>query len=163
MGRPKALLDWCGAPLAAAWVAALRPRSRRVVVVIGADADRLRAALPGLDLVENPAWETSGMLGSIRAGQAALGPGPVWITPVDVPVVAGDTLDRLAAHGGTAVPACGGRDGHPVLLDGATAARIPVARGTLRDLLRDADRVAVDDPAVAVDFDHPGEWAAWRG
>ncbi len=162
MGQPKAILDWGGQPLAAAWCAALRPWSRRVVVVIGSEAPRLRDALATLDLVENPAWAETGMLGSLKVGLRALGPGPAWVTPVDVPIPAARVFAELVRHGGPAVPCWGGRDGHPVLLDRRLADAVHAAAGTLRDLLASATRIAVEDPAVVADFDDPASWAPWR-
>jgi molybdenum cofactor cytidylyltransferase len=161
MGSPKALLDWGGTPLARAWVTALAKLGGRVVVVVGSEAPRLREALRGLDLVENPAWEDGGMTSSVLAGFRALGGGPAWVTPVDVPVPEAATLEALARHGPPVVPVCDGRAGHPVGVDAAVVARLSAVR-TLRDALADAPRLAVDDPRVLADFDDAAAWARWR-
>lgn len=72
MGRPKQLLDVDGEPLVrhAARVA-LDAGSGRVLVVLGAEAERVRAAIEDLDLaiVVNPDWR-EGLASSLRAGVA---------------------------------------------------------------------------------------------
>ena len=99
-----------------------RPLVSRVIVVLGHDAERVRAGAslpPDTLVIENAAWE-QGMLGSILAGVAAAqadGADAVLIHPVDHPLVAGATIDRVAAalvDGALiAVPSHAGRRGHP--------------------------------------------------
>jgi molybdenum cofactor cytidylyltransferase len=73
MGEPKQLLAWRGRPLVAHAVAeALASRCRRVFVVLGANAAKVRAALAGLEAEEvvNAEWER-GLASSIRRGVRA--------------------------------------------------------------------------------------------
>src|SRR5580704_7364030 len=73
MGRAKALLELEGRSLVArAADAAAASGARPIVVVLGADADRIRAHLAGLPVhvAQNPHW-ASGMASSIRPGLAA--------------------------------------------------------------------------------------------
>ncbi len=161
MGSPKALLPWGGVPLAEAHVRALAPWSSGTVVVLGAGFAEIGAHLPGLWIVENAVWATSGMIGSIAAGLRALPPGPAWVVPVDTAPVAPDVAGALLAAGGPAVPVDpAGNLGHPVLLDAATVAEILRAppAGGLRAILGSARRVPVGAD-VAADFDTPGEYA----
>jgi CTP:molybdopterin cytidylyltransferase MocA len=99
-----------------------RPGVDRVVVVLGHEAARVRAgaALPAATVVvDNEAWE-DGMLGSVLAGLDAAEADfadAVLLHPVDHPLVAGRTVDRVAAalRAGAriAVPSYEGRRGHP--------------------------------------------------
>ena len=77
MGTPKQLLRFEGRTLLRRAVeTALATTCRPVVVVLGANADRMRQELQGLDVaaIENPDWQT-GMAGSLRAGIEALAEG----------------------------------------------------------------------------------------
>jgi CTP:molybdopterin cytidylyltransferase MocA len=138
-----------------------------ILVVLGAAADRVRAAAPALRYVDNQDWPT-GMASSLRAGLAALaGTDAVAavILLVDMPGVTPAAVRRIAAHAAPDALAIGGygdRRGHPVLLgrdhwSGAAAAATG-DRGA-RDYLRahvDLVRVVpVGDVADDADVDHP--------
>ncbi|TXM88582.1 NTP transferase domain-containing protein, partial [Methylobacterium sp. WL122] len=97
------------------------------VVVLGAHAAAVRAALNGLDVafVENAAF-ADGLSTSLRAGLAALPPGTdaAVILLGDMPRVTPGQIDRLVAAYRAARPAPAaiapvveGRRGNPVLLD----------------------------------------------
>jgi nicotine blue oxidoreductase len=121
-GMPKALVTWRGGLLvrraAETLAAAGVPQT---VVVVGAQAEQVRALAPELTFAENPDWAT-GMASSLRTGLAALTSGPAGaavVLLVDMPgvtsaavraVVAGATPDALALGG------YGERRSHPVLL-----------------------------------------------
>lgn len=73
-GKPKQLLDWRGEPFVRAVARkALEAGLDPVIVVTGANAEGVEAAVSGLDVqtARNPAWE-SGQAGSIRAGVLSL-------------------------------------------------------------------------------------------
>ncbi|MEL7975784.1 nucleotidyltransferase family protein [Isoptericola sp. F-RaC21] len=114
-----------------------------VVVVLGAEADRVRAACaldaPGLRVVLNPDWST-GMASSLRSGVAAAlaprdgeAPARVVVAHVDQPGVEPADVARLvAAHRPGRVTASRWADGpapgpqgprwsHPLVLDAALA------------------------------------------
>ena len=77
-GRPKQLLDWRGqAFVRAVCQAALAAGLDPVIVVTGADADEVTAAVRGMPvlIVNNPDW-ASGQASSVRAGVKALSWGP---------------------------------------------------------------------------------------
>jgi molybdenum cofactor cytidylyltransferase len=122
-GGPKALLPIAGVTFlehAAALLA--RAGVGDLVAVLGHEADRVRAAvlLPaGAIVAVNEAYD-DGMLGSVLAGLRAAedaGADAVLFHPVDHPLVAPETVDRVVAAllaGATiAVPSHGGRRGHP--------------------------------------------------
>jgi nicotine blue oxidoreductase len=123
MGGPKALLPMGGTSfLAHACLLLTRPRVAAVVAVIGAEAERVRAEtrLPeGVIVVENEKWR-EGMLSSVWCGldaAEAQDADGILLHPVDHPVIAPETVDRVLAalHRGAfaAVPAHEGRRGHP--------------------------------------------------
>jgi CTP:molybdopterin cytidylyltransferase MocA len=138
-----------------------------VLIVLGAAADRVRAAAPALRYVDNPDWP-SGMASSLRAGLAALAgteAGAAVILLVDMPGVTPAAVRRIAGHAGPGVLAIGGygdRRGHPVLLGRdhwAGAAASATGDHGARDYLRaNEDRlrvVPVGDIADDTDVDHP--------
>jgi CTP:molybdopterin cytidylyltransferase MocA len=163
-GMPKALASFRGRLLVQRAAETLATAGcERTVVVIGAEAGRVRAAAPGLEFAENSQWAT-GMASSLRAGLAALRDGPAGaavVLLVDMPGVTPDSVRRISRGATPASLVTGGygeRRGHPVLLgrdhwDGvaATATGDRGARDYLRahaDLLH---VVQVGD--VAEDFD----------
>lgn len=78
-GRPKQLLDWKGQPFVRAVAqTALKAGLSPVIVVTGANAEGVEAAVEGLDVViaRNEGWQ-SGQGSSIRAGVLALSDAPL--------------------------------------------------------------------------------------
>jgi len=122
-GGPKALLRIGSSTFLDQAIAAMgRPGVDSVVVVLGYEADRVRAesALPRDALVVVNEGYDDGMLGSVIAGLDAAdqaGADAVLLHPVDHPLVAPATVDRVAdavrAGALIAVPSYGGRRGHP--------------------------------------------------
>jgi molybdenum cofactor cytidylyltransferase len=172
----KLLAPLDGAPLVTRAVdAALASRARPVVVVTGHEADAVRAALAGRDLVwaENPD-AASGMASSLRAGLAAL---PASVDAVlvclgDMPRVTAAHLDAIAAAYDPAgdativVPTHQRKRGHPVLFARRHFAEMAGLEGdvgarALIDAHADAVRlVPVDDSGVTLDVDTPEMLAA---
>jgi molybdenum cofactor cytidylyltransferase len=125
MGENKLIADLHGAPLIRRTVeAALSWAMDRVIVVVGNEAEKVRAALGGLaaTIVENPD-HALGLSTSLRRGLAAL-PRDVEAVLValgDMPLVEAATVRRLVAafapaeHRSICVPAHAGRRGNPVL------------------------------------------------
>ncbi|WP_426311213.1 nucleotidyltransferase family protein [Cellulosimicrobium sp. E-16] len=177
LGRgPKALLPHRGGTLVEhATRVLLAGGCDAVVVVLGAEAERVRAG-SSLDdhrvgVVDNPDW-ASGMASSLRAGVAAaldLAPGRVVVAHVDQPGVVPDDVARLlAAHRpgrvaasrwtaavGPEAPAGGDRPrwAHPLVLDAGLAA--PAAASATGDHgARDYLRAHADLIDVV---DHPGD------
>src|SRR6185503_1697115 len=98
MGLPKALLRYRGAESFLAHLAAVfSEASCEVMAVVGAEAERVQAAHPGLRAVLNPHWP-EGQLSSVHAGlKAALQAGAelIVVHPVDMPDRRAETVTSL--------------------------------------------------------------------
>jgi molybdenum cofactor cytidylyltransferase len=178
MGEPKQLLAISGQTLLARAVeAALAAPVWPVIVVVGANAERIRPTLARFPVlvVENSSWP-EGMASSIRAGVTALRQfarslDGAAIILCDQPALSSGTIQRLiaeqkrtglgiaAAHylGRRAAPALFMREHFDTLisLTGEAGARI----------LLNGDPTlvaAVEMPELAVDLDTPADVAAWK-
>ncbi|MBI3686181.1 MAG: nucleotidyltransferase family protein [Actinobacteria bacterium] len=171
-GTPKALVLFRGEPLVL--------RARRlladggcapVLVVLGAEADRVRevAALP--DAVHNPDW-ARGIGSSLRAGLAALPAtaAAVVVGLADEPLVGAVAVRRLIAAFDAGAPAAvatyGGQPRNPVLLsrevfDAAAAHAVGDrgARAWLRANPGLVSGVPCDDTGDPLDVDTPADLA----
>lgn len=168
MGTPKLALTIRGRTLLARTLAAVRKSAvSEIVVVLGADVERLLPIVPpkGVRVVVNPAYQ-DGLSGSIRLGlRAARGPADAYLIVLgDEPFVAAGTMDRLIdswqPNGPEAIiPTFRGRRGHPILVDRRLAPRIETVTGDTgyRTLFRTTDvlEVPVEDPGILIDLDTP--------
>jgi molybdenum cofactor cytidylyltransferase len=176
MGKAKQLLEIGGKPLVARAVdAALDSGAGPVVVVLGADSERILARISGRGIiaVNNPEW-ASGLASSIRAGLAALLAAEpaleaVLIAPCDQPALSAEVIQRLAAahrsSGRISAARYGGRNGAPAVFGrehfGALSA-LSGDEGARRLLNSDPGKVsAVELPELGADIDTPGDYAAW--
>ncbi len=182
MGRPKALL-----PIGPAGDTFFDRITRTlleagvddVVVVVGADADAIRAGVrprTGVRIVENPDYE-QGQLTSLLAGLRAIDAArstAALVTLIDVPLVSAATVRILIAaqreHEAPVVrPVSKGRHGHPVIfgrklfaeLERADPARgaKPVVRAHAADMIE----VAINDEGAFIDIDTPEDYERWIG
>jgi molybdenum cofactor cytidylyltransferase len=144
MGAPKQLLVLRGRPLVVHVVeAALASALDEVVVVLGRDADAVRAALaqhrdPRLRLVVNPRWE-QGQSESLRCGLAAADPdaSAAAVILADQPGLTAALVDRVlaafrastAAAARPVYPEAGGAPGHPVVLSRHLFGELRALRG----------------------------------
>jgi molybdenum cofactor cytidylyltransferase len=180
MGAHKLLLPLGGRPLVSYAVsAACASRATPVVVVLGFDAEAVRAALPPYRqrYVVNDAF-ASGMASSLRAGIAALLPSATGalVQLADQPLVGvslvNQVLDEAAAHPEQIVAATyAGLRSHPVYFPRALFAELAAVEGDEGGrsvLARHADRVRLLplEPAdAALDVDRTGDYervvAAW--
>lgn len=163
MGFPKALLRHGGGESFLAHLAAVfGEASCDVMVVVGAEADRVQAAHPGLRSVLNPHWR-EGQLSSVHAGlKAALESGAhlLVVHPVDMPELRAETVTSLcrAAAGEGSFPMYDGQRGHPLVLTAAGAREVlradveTLADATFRMHLQGVD---VPDPGTVVNFNTP--------
>ena len=174
-GSPKQLARWRGKTFIEQAVdTALASSARPVVVVLGAEAERCRAALADrpVEVIVNETW-MQGQSTSMQTGLAALPAnigGAVFFL-VDLPGVAADLIDRLLQrHRETLAPLVWpefeGRRGNPILFDRSLFAELRQVRGDTGGkpvLLRykdRAERVIVNDKSILQDFDRPEGLAA---
>lgn len=176
MGTPKQLLPLDGKPLLNRAVeAALASPAWPVVVVLGANAERIRPALARLPVLiaENPAW-AEGMASSLRAGidtlrQFSRGLDAAVVALCDQPAFSAAAIAQLvAAHHATgrSIVAAhyAGRNGAPALFRREhfpTLAALTGEEGA-RALLNDHPHTVatVELPQMQQDLDTPGDYAA---
>ncbi len=180
MGAHKLLLPLGGRPLVSyAVTAACASRAAPVVVVLGHDAEAVRAALPPdrQRYVVNDAF-ASGMASSLRAGITAL---PLAATgalvlladqPLVTAALVSQVLTAATAHPERIVAATyAGVRSHPVYFPRALFAELSAVQGDEGGrsvLARHADLVRLlplEPAAAALDVDRPGDYervvAAW--
>ena len=174
MGYPKALLEIDGVPFVARLATAMLQVMPRLVVIVGAHAERVRGAIPNdnrISIVHNPDWPR-GQLSSIKAGLRAIAQeaDAVMIHLTDHPTVKADTFGAVAeayrkAEKPIVIARHDGRRGHPVLFARATFAELldaPEDQGARVVVNADSGRVAyvdVDDPGILLDLDTPEDLA----
>ncbi len=154
--------------------AALGSRARPVIVVVGHQADAVRAALVGLEVacVDNPAFAT-GLASSLKTGIRALPAdcAGALILLGDMPELAPEHLDRLMAAftpGNIVVPTNADQRGNPVLWPAeyfGDMLQLEGDAGARRLLTVHADRVREVDlgtDAIFADVDTPDALARLR-
>ena len=171
----KLVADIAGTPMVRHVVeAALGSRARPVIVVVGHQADAVRAALAGLDvaIVDNPDFAT-GLASSLKAGICALASdcAGALILLGDMPLIAPTHLNRLIAAfapGAIVVPTNQGKRGNPVLWSAthfAQMLQLDGDAGARRLMAAHADQVREIDlgtDAIFADVDTPDALAKLR-
>ncbi len=172
MGFPKPLLRIDNETFLSRSAASMLAVVARLIVVLGAHANRIRPAIPAdsrITVVENLHWQ-NGQLSSLQAGLNAISPDAdaVLMHLADHPLVRRSTFERVIAEfagGGCAIVIArnGGKRGHPVLFARAVTAELleaPEDQGAKAVVSRDPSRVVyvdVDDPGVNLDLDTPAD------
>jgi CTP:molybdopterin cytidylyltransferase MocA len=139
----------------------------RVAVVLGADADRVRAEadLSGVEIVVAEDW-AEGIAASLRAGVAALADADaVLVTLADQPLLTRAAIEAVLAESGSDAPAAratyDGKPGHPVLIKRELYPEVAKLRGDAgaRDLLTAHGAIEVEcgELSRADDVDTPGD------
>lgn len=165
-GSQKLVATFAGVPLVRHAAEALSRATDSLLVVVGRDADAVRASLRGIDavIVENTDWST-GLASSIRCGVAGVRPDTEAIVVAlgDQPGIGSAVIERLIARwreSGLPIAAVRyqGQRGHPVLFDRSLFPEIAMLEGDVgaRGLIDlSPDRVTyvdVDEP-MPVDVD----------
>jgi len=178
LGHPKQLLPFQGRTLLRhAAQTALASRCRPIVVVLGAQPDRLRPELAGLEVLvaENPGWE-SGMGSSIRAGLAALEMYAPNLTGIvlmlcDQPLISSASLNTLVqSHVDADCPLVaseyGGTRGVPAFFSRVLFSELralPDAQGAKQIIARHAsETIALPLPAGVWDVDTAADYERLR-
>lgn len=165
-GSQKLVATFAGVPLVRHAAEALSRATDSLLVVVGRDADAVRASLRGIDavIVENTDWST-GLASSIRCGVAGVPTDTEAIVVAlgDQPGIGSAVIERLIARwreSGLPIAAVRyqGQRGHPVLFDRSLFPEIAMLEGDVgaRGLIDlSPDRVTyvdVDEP-MPVDVD----------
>jgi CTP:molybdopterin cytidylyltransferase MocA len=136
-GSPKQLAQLHGRPLLDRVVDAVRavPAVDPILVVLGAHADRIRAAvdLDDVQVVVADEWQ-EGISASLRAGVAAAGEAEAIVVvlgdqPLITPQVIAAVVDRFDAATPAARAMFGGAPGHPVLIKRSLFGELARLRG----------------------------------
>lgn len=175
MGAQKLLLPVEGRPMVERVVAAAEGSGvAETVVVVGSEADAVRAALADhpVRIVMNPD-HGQGMSTSLRAGLSALPPGcdAVLFVLGDQPFVTPAVMDRLIwrfAETGAGIvrPLAGSGPAHPVLLAAEYFPEILALEGDVgaREILarhpQDVTYIELDDSRSTLDVDTPADYQA---
>lgn len=174
MGFPKPLLRAGHETFIARTLRMILPAVARVVIVLGAHAERIRAAIPSdprITLVENPDY-AQGQLSSLKTGLAALTPeaSAAMVHLADHPLVAAATFLAVAeayrrTRGPIVIARHAGRRGHPAIFDRSIFPELlaaPIGQGARAVVNAFPARIVysdVDDPGVALDLDTPEDLA----
>ncbi len=172
MGRPKALLEWRGQTLLERIIETTRDAGLVPLVVLGAQAERLRAHLGNAEVVFNEAWR-EGMGRSIARGATALDPSceRAFVLTVDQPQVDAELLRELLAACSPEVDAAATRYtdgplGPPVCFREQVFSTLRGLDGDegARRFLRSGDwNVAqVRADGAGVDLDTPEQWKQFK-
>lgn len=170
-GAPKLLLDWMGQPFVRqVAVTALTAGLAPLVLVSGAQAQEVRAAVAGLDLllVHNARWE-EGQSGSLKCGLRAL---PEDVSAAvfllaDQPQIPSELIVALMqkyeeSHRAVVMPRTQERRGNPVLFARSTFADLLALQGDVggRAVLHryEIGEVFWDDPTFLLDVDTPEDY-----
>ncbi len=170
MGSPKALLPYRDQTFLDALCSVFVARCSPVIVVLGADAETVRASArcPAVFVVNDRyrSGQTSSMQCGLRTVPSAAG--GVLFTLVDHPAVAPSTLDALLAPPAPLlrVPRYRGRRGHPIWFSSALIPEFLALpeRAAARDVVAahaaETQFLDLDDPGIVADIDDP---QAYRG
>jgi len=175
MGRPKQLLDWQGKTLLQrALDALIDSDADEIILVLGYEADRIRAGLPALPIriVINRDYN-QGMASSLRQGLLALDPGSAafLVLLADQPGIGPEIINTIIRRfrqadpkPGIVLPVYRGRRGHPVLIGvqyREECLRLQGDRGARGLLLNhpgDVLEIEVQEDAILKDIDTPEEY-----
>jgi molybdenum cofactor cytidylyltransferase len=174
MGSPKALLPFRGTNFVNHLIGLLAPYCSPVIVVLGHEADAIRAAIAGgaevaVEVAINGAYR-EGQITSLQTGLRAVPPEApgVLFTLVDHPDPAPRTIEALFSRALINVPVYDGRKGHPVFFHARLIPEflaVPVgsdARDVFRAHTAETRYVTVEDPAILDDIDDPAALRAFR-
>ena len=144
----------------------------RLVIVLGAHSDRVRAAIPDdarIAIVENPNY-ARGQLSSLKVGLGAIQPhaAGALVHLGDHPIVRVETFQAIVdSYDETDKPIViarhNGQRGHPVIFDRELFAELqscPEEEGARHVVNADASRVAyvdLPDPGINLDLDTPSD------
>ena len=170
MGYPKPLLKIAEQTFIERIAESMLAVVPRLVIVLGAHSDRVRAAIPRderIVIVENPNY-SRGQLSSLKVGLSAIQPDSTGalVHLGDHPIVRVETFQAIVdsynqTRQANRDRAPRGHRGHPVIFDRAIFAELqsaPEEEGARHVVNADASRIAYvdsDDPGINLDLDTP--------
>jgi molybdenum cofactor cytidylyltransferase len=174
MGFPKPLLEITGTSFLARTAGLMLQAADRVIIVLGAHADRIRPAVPDDERIEvayNASY-VNGQLSSLKAGIKALRAETraVLVHLADHPLVGLATFGAVVQEYARSrkpivIASYQGRRGHPVVFDRTLFSELlaaPEDQGARAVVNADPGRVsyaAVEDPGTLLDLDTPADLA----
>jgi CTP:molybdopterin cytidylyltransferase MocA len=174
MGYPKPLLTIDGKTFIEKIAATMLSVVPRLVVVLGAHADRIRTVIPRderIVIVENPNY-SRGQLSSLKIGLDAVQSDAVGVIVhlADHPIVRAESYRSIVdsyqrARKPIVIARSGGHRGHPVIFDRSIFAELqsaPEGEGARHVVNADASRIEyvdLDDPGINLDLDTPADLA----
>ena len=172
MGYPKPLLDIGGRTFIEQIAKTMLAVVPRLVIVIGAHRERVRAAIPRdarIAIVDNPNY-SRGQLSSLKVGLGAIQPDSAGalVHLADHPMLRVETFRAIVdsynrARKPIVIARHDGHRGHPVIFDRTMFGELlaaPEEEGARHVVNADASRVAyvdLDDPGINLDFDTPAD------
>ena len=174
MGYPKPLLEIGGRTFIEQIAETMLAVVPRLVIVIGAHRERVRAAIPDdkrIAIAENPDY-SRGQLSSLKVGLSAVqaDSAGALVHLGDHPMVRAETFRAIVdSYNRTGKPIViarhDGRRGHPVIFDRAMFGELmsaPEEEGARYVVNADPSRVSyvdLDDPGINLDLDTPSDLA----
>jgi molybdenum cofactor cytidylyltransferase len=175
MGYPKPLLEIDGKTFVEKIAAMMLAVVPRLVIVLGAHAERIRSAIPRnsrIEIVENPDY-SRGQLSSLKVGLGAVQPRSdgVIVHLADHPMVHVESFRAIVdsyerTRRPIVIARSGRRRGHPVLFDRSMFDELqsaPEAEGARHVVNANPSRVEyvdLDDPGINLDLDTPADLAS---
>jgi len=172
MGYPKPLLIIEGKTFIEKIAATMLDVAPRLVVVLGAHADRIRRAIPHderIVIVENPNY-SRGQLSSLKIGLGAVHPDAAGaiVHLADHPIVRVESFRAVVdscerTRKPIVIARSNGQRGHPVIFDRSIFAELqsaPESEGARHVVNADASRIEyvdLDDPGINLDLDTPAD------
>lgn len=174
MGRPKALLSFRKTTFLGHLVSQFQAAGvTQILAVAGADFEEISNACGDIcPVIEAREWSL-GMRASLRAGITGLvvagwASEPIFVTHVDRPVFAPETLEILQSQGDPSdlarIPTFKGEGGHPVLLSPRLVPRLMQSDlEPLCDVLAAAQarKIPVSDPDILLNLNTPADYQAF--
>jgi len=141
-----------------------------IAIITGNNAEELENSLKGSGIVflRNEMYEHNEMLDSIKIGLEYQKEkcDKVFITPVDVPLFASDTVKALlSCKTDVGIPTYEGRTGHPIILGNDAVAKILTYSGSgglrnaITELSLTVEHIETNDQSILYDIDTQEDYA----
>jgi CTP:molybdopterin cytidylyltransferase MocA len=141
-----------------------------IAIITGNNAQELENSLqyPGIVFLRNEMYEHNEMFDSIKIGLEYQKEkcDKIFISPVDVPLFAADTVKALLnCRMDVGIPTYKGETGHPIILDNGAIDRILTYTGSgglrnvITELALEIEHIETEDRGMLYDIDTQGDYA----